>query len=139
MCQLLKDKTAIVTGASSGNGRGIALALARQGARVVCADLQPDPVTGGYESRMTTSTVDRIRNLDGEAIYVKVDVSRRADVANLVAECVRHYGQLDVMVNNAGIYIGLAPITEESEENYDRVMAIKPRGFGWDAVKRFRR
>jgi len=128
MTQLLKDQVAIVTGASSGNGRGIALAFAQHGARVVCADIQPSADTKGYESDIDRNTVELIKHMGGDALYIRTDVSKKNEMRELIAKSVEHYGNIDIMVNNAGIYIGLAPIVEETEDNYNRVMDINAKG-----------
>lgn len=101
----LANKVAIVTGSSSGIGRAISLAYAREGARVVCADLQPttrfEQSSDEDETRGTTH--DRIIEAGGEAIFVRADVTDAEQVEELVKTAVRTWGRLDVMVNNAGI------------------------------------
>lgn len=87
-------KVALVTGAGSGIGRASALAFARSGARVVVADLD---ASGGAE------TVRQIEEGEGEAHFVRADVSRDADVEQLVAASVQTFGRLDFAHNNAGI------------------------------------
>ena len=71
-------RVAVVTGASTGIGRGIAVALARQGARVVVTDLREAPAEGNYDEAPELSTVDLIRSLGGEARFQACDVSRAA-------------------------------------------------------------
>src|SRR4051794_24613581 len=88
-------KVAIVTGGNAGIGRAAAELLAREGARVVVA---ARTVATGEE------TVRRIVRAGGEAVFVRTDVSREEDCIALVAEAVRRYGRLDVLVNNAAIY-----------------------------------
>jgi NAD(P)-dependent dehydrogenase (short-subunit alcohol dehydrogenase family) len=101
----LANKVAVVTGSSSGIGRAISLAYAREGARVVCADLQPttrfEQSSDEDETRGTTH--DRIIESGGEAIFVRTDVTDAEQVEELVKTAVRTWGRLDVMVNNAGI------------------------------------
>jgi NAD(P)-dependent dehydrogenase (short-subunit alcohol dehydrogenase family) len=101
----LQNKVAIVTGSSSGIGRAICLAYAREGARIVCADLQPNSRFEGSSDEDETrgATHDRIIEAGGEAIFVKVDVREAEEVEELVKAAVRTFGRLDVMVNNAGI------------------------------------
>jgi NAD(P)-dependent dehydrogenase (short-subunit alcohol dehydrogenase family) len=91
---MLKNKVALVTGASSGIGRAIALIWAREGARVVVSDVN---VPAGEE------TAALVCAQGGEAIFVAADVGRPADARALVARAVAHYGRLDVACNNAGI------------------------------------
>jgi len=118
-------KVAIVTGASSGIGRATALAFAREGARVVVADVL---VAGGDE------TVRTIKKAGGQAIFIKTDVSRTTDVQAMVERAVRKYGRLDYAFNNAGIEGTAAPIADSSEENFDRVIGINLKGV-WLCMK----
>jgi NAD(P)-dependent dehydrogenase (short-subunit alcohol dehydrogenase family) len=142
MDRLLENKVAIVTGASSGNGRGIALSFAEHGAKVVCADIRVEPDPDGYEQNINATTVEVIKRMEGDAVYIKADVSRQEDMQNLINGCVEQYGRIDIMVNNAGIYIGLAAIVDESEIDYDRVMNINAKGV-WlgcrEAIRQFMR
>ena len=110
----LEGKIALVTGGSSGMGRTTALAFAREGAKVVIADVQ---VEGGEE------TVQTIDDTGGEAIFFKTDVSRRDEVEALINRVVETYGRLDCAFNNAGIEeTSLLPTAESTEENWDRVI-----------------
>jgi NAD(P)-dependent dehydrogenase (short-subunit alcohol dehydrogenase family) len=91
----VEGKVTIVTGAGNGIGRCAAELLAREGARVVVANRSADK---GEE------TVRRIRATGGDALFIQTDVSKEADCVRLVAETVRRFGRLDVLVNNAAIY-----------------------------------
>lgn len=93
----IKDRVAIVTGASSGNGRAIALALASQGARLVCSDLDPAVKSGGYEKSQTPTHELIAQN--GQAVFKKADVSAGADVRSLVELAVETYGRVDMYVS----------------------------------------
>ncbi len=117
----LADKVAIVTGAASGIGRAIARRFAEEGAKVMLADLRHDPREGGRPTR------DLILEAGGEAAFVEADVSDWAAVDALVAATVERFGRLDVMVNNAAISTGQR-LTETSEEDWDRVMAVNLKG-----------
>lgn len=120
----LRDKVAIITGAASGIGRATAIVFAREGAKVVVADLQA-------ESRLATETpptVEAIRNAGGEAVFVQTDVTDRAAVEALVDEALRHYGRVDILVNNAGVFVRNA-ITEVSDDEWDRVLNLNLRGY----------
>ena len=116
---LVSGKVALVTGAGVGIGRATAVRFAAEGARVVVSDVNE---AGGAE------TVELIRKDGGEAIFVKADVSSAADVSALVAKTVETYGHLDCACNNAGIEGRIAPLVEQSEENFDRVLSINAKG-----------
>ena len=115
----LDGKVALVTGAASGIGRATALAFAREGAKVVIADIA---VREGPE------TVRMIQKAGGEAIFVKADVSQEAEVDALVKETVERYGRLDCAVNNAGIDGDAALTADCSKQNWDRVIATNLTG-----------
>lgn len=91
----LNHKTAIITGASRGIGRAIALGFAKQGAKVVVASNEPEEAG--------SRVVDEIQAAGGEAIYVVCDVSDAAQVNAMVETAVARFGQVDILVNNAGI------------------------------------
>lgn len=91
----LKHKVALITGSGSGIGRESALLFAKEGAKVVVCDLNE---TGGQE------TVDRIVAAQGEAIFVKADVSKSIEVKSAIDTAESTYGKLDVLFNNAGIF-----------------------------------
>jgi len=114
----LKGKTAVVTGAASGIGKAIALAYAREGARVVTADINVD---GGEE------IVRQIEGLGGGAIFVETDVSESEHVRRLVETTVERFGGLDIMVNNAGIEV-FERLADTDELVWDRVISINLRG-----------
>lgn len=122
------DQVAIVTGSSSGNGRAIALALAAEGARIVCSDLVQKARPEGFEADLDIDTDALIRKQGGQAVFVKADVSKAADVENLVQQAVEHFGRLDVMINNAGVCIELKTIVEETEAEYDMTMNVNTKG-----------
>lgn len=112
-------KVALVTGAASGIGRESALAFARKGAKVVVADITVD---GGE------ATVKMIKDAGSEALFVKADVSKWADVQALVDTTVATYGRLDFAHNNAGIEGMANPCAECTEENWDKTIAINLTG-----------
>jgi NAD(P)-dependent dehydrogenase (short-subunit alcohol dehydrogenase family) len=118
----LEGKVALVTGASSGIGRASALAFAREGAKVVAADIV---VAGGEE------TVALIKQTGGEAIFVKTDVSKAAEAEALVNRAIETFGQLDCAHNNAGIEGNPA---DESEAEWDRVLNVNLKGV-WLCMK----
>jgi len=114
----LQGKVAIVTGAGSGNGRGIALRLAEEGARVVVADVN-EP--GARETAVL------IEAAGGQALVVRADVSRREQVEAMVEAALSRFGQLDILVNNAGVET-LIPFLELPEAEWDRVLAVNLKG-----------
>jgi NAD(P)-dependent dehydrogenase (short-subunit alcohol dehydrogenase family) len=117
---MLQDKVCVVTGASSGIGRAIALAYAREGARVVVSDVDG---AGGEE------TVAQLRALPGaKATFVPADVSVAADCERLVARCIELHGRLDVACNNAGIGGDLAPTADYPLEAWQRVIGVNQYG-----------
>lgn len=120
----LEGKVAVVTGSSSGNGRAIALALSNEGAAIVCSDIRKSTRAGGYEDHAEQDTDDLIRANGGKASYMDADVSKSSDVEQLVQRAVTDYGRLDIMVNNAGIFTGLATIIDETEEDFDKTIAV---------------
>jgi Dehydrogenases with different specificities (related to short-chain alcohol dehydrogenases) len=124
----LAGLTALVTGANSGIGRGIALSLAHHGANVVVTGLNTSPRAGGYEAEPAVDTDALIRERGGQAIFVRTDVTVAGDVEAAVAAAVAAFGRLDVMVNNAGAFTGLATIIDQSEEDYDLTMAVNAKG-----------
>jgi len=121
MSKVLADKTAIVTGASSGIGRAIALSFAGEGARVVLADLTEQPVEGGE------TTLELIERCGGTAFFQRTDVGSARDIDDLVARTVSVHGRLDVMVNNAATYSSTA-LLETSPEQWHRVLEVNLAG-----------
>ncbi|NJN94630.1 MAG: 3-oxoacyl-ACP reductase FabG [Anaerolineales bacterium] len=114
----LQDKVAIVTGAGSGNGRGIALRLAEEGAAVVVADVNE---SGAHE------TAALIEAAGGQALVVRADVSRREQIEAMVQATLERFGQVDILVNNAGVE-SMRPFLELPEAEWDRVMGVNLKG-----------
>lgn len=113
-----KSKVALVTGAGRGLGRVTALAFAREGARVVVADID-EP--SGQE------TLSLLRAAGGEGLFVPCDVRIELDVAAMVAKTVEAYGRLDCAVNNAGV-VRFSPIVDETSEGFDFHVDTNLRG-----------
>jgi len=118
---LLEEKVAVVTGASSGLGRAIAVRYAQEGARVVLADLRDEPIEGGE----TTQVV--IESFGGTAMSVATDVSSWEQVDRLIAGAVERFGRLDVMVNNAATYTS-TNLVQTSESQWDQVLRVNLTG-----------
>ncbi len=116
----LENKVALITGAGSGIGRESALLFAREGARVVVADVNDDA---------GQAVVEELRAADGEAVYVHADVSKSSDAEGMVRAAEERFGRLDVLFNNAGISHARdddAVATEE--EVWDLTMNINLKG-----------
>src|SRR5438093_1734779 len=122
----LNGKVALVTGGASGIGRATALTFAREGAKLVVADMNAD---GGHQ------TVHMITENGGEAIFVRTDVSQAVEVQALISKAVETYGRLDCAHNNAGIAGRIrAPLHECPEDVWDQVLAINLKGV-WLCMK----
>ena len=109
----LANKIAIVTGAASGFGRGIAELFAREGAKVVIADLN------GEGAKAVAAAIG-----SDNAIATQADVTKRADVEAMVVSCVQAFGGLDILVNNAGYTHKNQSLLTVSEDDFDRIYAV---------------
>jgi NAD(P)-dependent dehydrogenase (short-subunit alcohol dehydrogenase family) len=125
MAGLVQGKVALVTGGSSGIGRATSLIFAREGAKVVVADVL---VEGGEE------TVRLIKAAGGDAVFVKADMSKAADIEALVQKTISTYGRLDCAHNNAGVEGATGRTADYKEEDWDRVMLINLKGV-WLCMK----
>ncbi len=125
MADLLKNKVALVTGGSSGIGRATALACAREGAKVAVADIV---VAGGEE------TAQLVKDAGSEAIFIKADMTKAADLEAMVNTIVETYGRLDCAHNNAGIEGALGKTANYEEAEWDKVIAIDLTGV-WLCMK----
>lgn len=114
----LNEKVAIVTGAGQGLGKAIALGFAREGSKVLVADIFEE--IGG-------ETVQAIKNQGGEASFFPVDISKSDEVQQMVATAVERYGKVDILVNNAAINT-MANSQMITEEVWDRTIAINLTG-----------
>ena len=127
MAGLVEGKVAVVTGAGGGIGREHALALAREGARVVVNDLGTDRHGGGRGAEMADKVVEEIRAAGGEAVASYDTVSTREGADGIVWTALSRFGRLDVLVNNAGI-LRDRTLLNMSEEDFDRVVDVHLRG-----------
>jgi NAD(P)-dependent dehydrogenase (short-subunit alcohol dehydrogenase family) len=125
MAGQVQGKVALVTGGGSGIGRATALALAREGAKVMIADYVPE---GGDR------TVKLIKEKGGDASFIHTDVSVTRQVETMVNKTVETYGWIDCAFNNAGIEGRMANTVESTEENFDRIIAINLKGV-WLCMK----
>jgi NAD(P)-dependent dehydrogenase (short-subunit alcohol dehydrogenase family) len=124
MAGLLHGKVALITGAASGIGRATAIAAAREGAKVLVVDAVP----AGED------TVKLIKQAGGEAAFHKCDVTRAAEVEATVAAAVKVFGRLDCAHNNAGIIGKSLHTADDTEENFDRIIAVDLKGV-WLCMK----
>lgn len=120
-----KGKVALVTGASSGIGREAAIAFAESGAKVVAA---------ARRESEGQALVEAIKKKDGDAIFVRTDVSRESDIKALIEKTAAKFGRLDFAFNNAGIEQKMAPLSEQTEDEFDRIMNINVKGV-WLSMK----
>ena len=125
MAGLLEGKTVLVTGGNSGIGRASVLAFAREGAKVVVA---------ARRAQQGEETVRAVAEAGGEAFFVKTDVTKEAEIKDLVDKTVQHYGRLDCAFNNAGTAGAFGSTADCTEENWDAVMAINLKGL-WLCMK----
>jgi len=114
----LQGKVAIVTGGAQGIGEAYSVGMAKEGASVVVADV--DEKAGG-------AVAAGINGSGGKALFVRTDISRKAEADRLVAETVKKFGGLDILVNNAGILF-TAPALETTEEMWDKELAVNVKG-----------
>lgn len=141
----LQGRTALITGASSGLGRAIALAYAEQGANVVCADITPNPPKSTpilsktlKDVDLLTPTVELLNKIHpGEgrdrAVYIKCDTTSASDNEAAVQKCVDVFGRLDIMVCNAGVACEgdsdhFLRLHEQPEEWFDKTFAVNAKG-----------
>ena len=112
----LAGKVAVVTGGGAGIGRAIALAMAREGAQLLIADIQ---------RQAAEAVVREVESLGGKGAALTTDVSREAQVQQMLGDGIRRYGRIDILVNNAGIVPGLGlPFTRQVEADWDAVFNV---------------
>jgi NAD(P)-dependent dehydrogenase (short-subunit alcohol dehydrogenase family) len=119
------QKVAIVTGGSSGIGRATAIALAKQGVKISIAARR---VKEGEE------TVRLVKEAGSDGIFVRTNVANEDDVKSLVENTVKKYGRLDYAFNNAGVEQTMAPIVEQTVEEFNQIMNINVKGV-WLSMK----
>jgi 3-hydroxybutyrate dehydrogenase len=114
----LREKVALITGATSGIGKAAAILFAKEGAKVVVV---------GRDLKRGEEAVKEIKSNGGEAFFVQADVSRAADAKKTVEEATKKYGKVDVLFNNAGLVL-VKPLIEMDEEEWDRVIDTNLKG-----------
>ena len=115
----LKDKVAIVTGAGRGIGRAIAIAYAREGARVV--------VNYGRSQQAAEDAVEEIRAAGGRAVAVQADIAEIDAHASLIERTLAEFGAVDILVNNAGVEIN-EPVLESTPETWEQTVSVNLKG-----------
>jgi 3-oxoacyl-[acyl-carrier protein] reductase len=115
----LANKVAIITGAGSGFGRGSAILFAKEGAKVVIADIND---AGGKE------TVEKIKSNGGEAIFVHTDISKASDAENLIKTAKDKFGKIDILFNNAGVPQHPMSVENLDESLWDRIYSVNVKG-----------
>jgi NAD(P)-dependent dehydrogenase (short-subunit alcohol dehydrogenase family) len=115
----LKDRVAIITGAGSGIGQGVAIRFAREGAKLALVDIRPDALD---------ETAAQIKGTSGEFDCYSGDVALSEDVERLFASAVERFGRIDIAVNNAGIGNPMLPLHMMTDEGFDRTIAVNLRG-----------
>jgi len=115
----LEQRTAVVTGAASGIGAGIAIAFAREGADVVVVDRAP--------ARQAEDVIAAIEDHGREALFVRADVSDEASVRAMAESAIARFGRVDILVNNAGIFTE-SPLADMPVRDWDRVLDTNLRG-----------
>ncbi len=111
----MNGRVAIVTGGAQSIGYAIAERLAKDGVKIVLAD-----INGEAGAKATVALSEG----GAQAVCIQTDISDRASVDAMTADVLKRYGQIDILVNNAGITGGSAPLWEQTDENWDRVMAV---------------
>lgn len=119
MNDTLKEKVALVTGASRGIGRAIAERLAQGGASVV--------VNYSSSPSEAQKTVEKIKAAGGNAIAIKADIGRVSEITRLFDESIKHFGKLDILVNNAGVLF-IKTVSATTEADFDRIFDINVKG-----------
>jgi 3-oxoacyl-[acyl-carrier protein] reductase len=114
----LRNKIAVITGGAQGIGRAIALGMGREGAKIVVADLQAEKAK---------TVAQEVQALGAEAIAVEVNVASEASVKLLEEQTFSRFGRIDILVNDAGVYLK-APVVSKSEEDWDRTININLGG-----------
>jgi 3-oxoacyl-[acyl-carrier protein] reductase len=115
----LEGKVAIVTGSDRGIGKGIALALAKEGCKIV--------INTYRDYGECQKAVDEAKRLGSDAVFIKANVTKEIDVKELVEKTVKKFGKLDIMVNNAGILV-TGNVLQLSEKDWDRQMDVNLKG-----------
>ena len=112
----LSDKIAIVTGASRGLGRAISLALAQEGADLVLADKDA-----------TDDTAKLVQDIGRKALSIRLDIRNMPDVESMVSRALKEYGKINILINNAGVFIA-ANVVDMTEQEWDLILDVNAKG-----------
>jgi NAD(P)-dependent dehydrogenase (short-subunit alcohol dehydrogenase family) len=118
----LEGKIVVITGSSSGIGETVAEAFAREGAKLVL---------GARRTKEGQAVADALQKEGAEARFVHVDVTKEADIQNLLDIAVKQYGRVDIAFNNAGTDGQFTPFTEQTNENFDSIIDTNVKGVFW--------
>lgn len=116
---LLKDKIALITGASGGLGRAQALEYAREGASLIINDVKADELE---------ETKQLVEEIGADVIAVIADISKKNEVQNMISKALERFGRVDVCVNNAAVLVDFKALGEITEKEWDRVMGVNLKG-----------
>jgi len=114
----LKDRVAIVTGGGKGIGEEICLGLSREGAKIVIAEI---------DIENSEEVIKKIKNNGSEVIIVKTDVSDENSINNMVDEAIKHFGKIDILINNAGIR-HIKKLLDHTKKDWDEMIAVNLTG-----------
>ncbi|MFE5317776.1 SDR family NAD(P)-dependent oxidoreductase [Paenibacillus sp. NPDC056579] len=123
----LAGKVALVTGSGTGIGQGTAVELAKRGVRVAINCNSKDGDAAGLE------TMQRIKDVGGESIIVKADVSQKHEIDRMVREAAEHFGGIDILVNNAALQLNYT-LFQHDDDTYDQEMNINLKGY-WQCIQ----
>ncbi len=122
----LENKVAVITGAGSGIGKAMAVLFAKEGASLVVADVVEESLD---------KVVEEIKELNGKVVSCITDVAVKSDVESMIKTATDKYGRLDILCNNAGIMDRMMPVTELSDEFWERVIDVNLNGPFWACRK----
>ncbi|MGL4405776.1 MAG: SDR family oxidoreductase [Notoacmeibacter sp.] len=125
MTKRLSGKVAIITGAGSGFGEGMARRFAEEGARVVCADIN---------AKAANHVAKTITAAGGKAVAIVVDVARKDETHEMVELAVSTFGSIDIMVNNAGFSHKNMPMSDVEEETFDQIFAVNMKSIYYSTI-----
>lgn len=134
MHRSLGGKVAVVTGATTGIGRGIAVAFARAGAKVIIGDIIHMPKAGSFDERPDLPTAALIAEIGGNATFVDCDVTQRDAVSGAIKAALSTFGRLDIMVNNAGVGLMGKHFHEYSDTDFDFTFDVNVKGM-WFGIQ----